>query len=142
GVAGTRFAVWAPNARRVSVVGDFNQWDGRRHPMRLRIEGGIWELFIPRLPSGARYQYEILGVDGNLLPLKADPLARATEPPPSTVSVVPSNMPIRWSDDAWMASRAERHRPDAPLSIYEVHAGSWLRILEEDGRSLSWHELG
>ena len=142
GVAGTRFAVWAPNARRVSVVGDFNQWDGRRHPMRLRVEAGVWELFIPRLHSGERYQYEIVGVDGNVLPLKADPVARATEPPPSTVSLVPSDAPLRWTDGAWMARRVERHAPHAPLSIYEVHAGSWLRILEEDGRSLNWHELG
>ncbi|HEY0844262.1 MAG TPA: 1,4-alpha-glucan branching protein GlgB [Noviherbaspirillum sp.] len=142
GVAGTRFAVWAPNARRVSVVGDFNQWDGRRHPMRLRFEAGVWELFIPRLRSGARYQYEIVGVDGNVLPLKADPVARATEMPPSTVSVVASDSPFRWNDEAWMAGRAARHHPGAPMSVYEVHAGSWLRILEEDGRSLNWHELG
>jgi len=142
GVAGTRFAVWAPNARRVSVVGDFNQWDGRRHPMRNRLEAGVWELFIPRLRSGARYQYEIVGVDGNVLPLKADPVGRASEMPPSTVSVVPSDMPFRWTDDEWMARRAERHAHGAPMSVYEVHAGSWLRILEEDGRSLNWHELG
>ncbi|HEV2609853.1 MAG TPA: 1,4-alpha-glucan branching protein GlgB [Noviherbaspirillum sp.] len=142
GVSGTRFAVWAPNAQRVSVVGDFNLWDGRRHPMRRRIEGGIWELFIPRLRSGARYQYEIVAPGGNVLPLKADPVARATEAPPSTVSVVASDAPFQWTDDGWMKSRASRHRPDAPLSVYEVHAGSWLRVLEEDGRSLNWHELG
>jgi len=142
GVAGTRFAVWAPNARRVSVVGDFNQWDGRRHPMRLRVEAGVWELFIPRLKSGTRYQYEIVGIDDHVLPLKADPVARATEMPPSTVSVVASDVPFRWTDDAWMAGRAQRHHAEAPLSIYEVHPGSWLRILEEGGRSLNWHELG
>ncbi len=141
GVAGTRFAVWAPNARRVSVVGDFNQWDGRRHPMRLRIEAGVWELFIPRLPAGTRYQYEIVGPDDTVLPLKADPVARASEPPPSTVSVVASDLPFRWTDEAWMQRRAARHRPSAPIAIYEVHAGSWLRKLEEDGRSLNWHEL-
>ncbi|HJV50594.1 MAG TPA: 1,4-alpha-glucan branching enzyme, partial [Noviherbaspirillum sp.] len=142
GIAGTRFAVWAPSAQRVSVVGDFNLWDGRRHPMRLRHEAGVWELFIPRVGAGERYQYEILGPDGNLLPLKADPVARATETPPSTVSVVASDTPFHWSDEAWMASRAKRQRPDAPLAIYEVHAGSWLRIMEEGGRSLNWHELG
>jgi 1,4-alpha-glucan branching enzyme len=141
GVTGTRFAVWAPNARRVSVVGDFNQWDGRRHPMRLRHEAGVWELFIPRLGAGARYQYEIVGAGGGLLPLKADPVARATEAPPATASVVASDQPFVWSDDAWMASRAERHAPSAPIAIYEVHAGSWLRNMEEDGRSLNWHEL-
>ncbi|WP_019143005.1 1,4-alpha-glucan branching protein GlgB [Noviherbaspirillum massiliense] len=142
GVAGVRFAVWAPNALRVSVVGDFNQWDGRRHPMRLRVEAGVWELFIPRLGSGARYQYEIVGPDGKLLPLKADPVARATEAPPSTASVVAPDAPFRWTDAAWMADRPRRQRPDAPIAIYEVHAASWLRVLEEEGRSLDWHELG
>lgn len=142
GVGGTRFAVWAPNAQRVSVVGDFNQWDGRRHPMRRRYEAGVWEIFIPRIRSGMRYQYEIVGVSGEVLTLKADPVARATEPPPSTVSVVPSDMPFHWSDEEWMASRGARHHPAAPISVYEVHPGSWLRILEENGRSLSWHELG
>jgi 1,4-alpha-glucan branching enzyme len=92
--------------------------------------------------SGTRYQYEIVGADGNVLPLKADPVARATEAPPSTVSVVASDVPFKWTDDGWMASRRQRHALDAPLSVYEVHAGSWLRILEEDGRSLNWHELG
>ena len=142
GVAGTRFAVWAPNAHRVSVVGDFNAWDGRRHPMRRRIEAGVWELFIPRVRSGTRYKYEVVGADGNILPLKADPVARATEAPPSTVSVVASDVPFRWTDDAWMAERARRHDITAPMSVYEVHAGSWLRILEEENRSLNWHELG
>src|SRR5690606_11595346 len=84
----------------------------------------------------------IVGADGQLLPLKSDPVARFTEQPPSTVSVVASDVPFAWTDQAWMASRAERHRPDAPLSVYEVHAGSWLRIMEEGGRNLDWHELG
>ncbi len=141
GVAGTRFAVWAPNARRVSVVGDFNHWDGRRHPMRLRYEAGTWELFIPRIGAGTRYQYEIVGADGALLPLKADPVARATEMPPSTASVVAPETPFRWTDDDWMSTRTERHKPSSPLSVYEVHAGSWLRVLEEEGRNLNWHEL-
>ena len=88
GVEGVRFAVWAPNARRVSVVGDFNAWDGRRHTMRLRHSAGVWELFVPRLRAGERYKYEIVGPDGEVLPLKADPLARATERPPATASVV------------------------------------------------------
>ncbi|TCS39387.1 1,4-alpha-glucan branching enzyme [Paucimonas lemoignei] len=142
GVAGTRFAVWAPNAQRVSVVGDFNQWDGRRHPMRLRMETGVWELFIPRLGAGARYQFEIVGIDGNVLPLKADPVARATEAPPSTVSIVAPATPFQWTDEQWMRDRSRRHSLDAPLSIYEVHAGSWLRNPEEGGRNLNWHELG
>ena len=88
GVSGVRFAVWAPNARAVSVVGDFNTWDPRRHPMRLRYPSGVWELFIPRLGPGTRYKFAIIGPDGWRLPLKADPLARATEPPPATASVV------------------------------------------------------
>ncbi len=85
---GVRFAVWAPNARRVSVVGDFNRWDGRRHPMRLRRGAGVWEMFIPRLGAGALYKYEILGPDGALLPLKADPVAGDAEMPPATASIV------------------------------------------------------
>lgn len=141
GVAGVRFAVWAPNARRVSVVGDFNQWDGRRHPMRLRAEAGVWELFLPRLTAGARYKYEVMAADGRVLPQKADPVARATELPPATGSVVAAGDDFIWTDATWMAQRAGRHLPSAPLSVYEVHAGSWLRIMEENGRSLDWAEL-
>jgi 1,4-alpha-glucan branching enzyme len=141
GVAGVRFAVWAPNAQRVSVVGDFNLWDGRRHPMRLRAEAGVWEIFVPRLPAGSRYKYEIVGPDGNLQPQKADPVARATELPPGTASVVASGEPFVWTDAQWMAERGGRQAPSAPLSVYEVHAGSWLRVMEENGRSLDWVEL-
>jgi hypothetical protein len=93
GVAGTRFTVWAPNARRVSVVGEFNSWDGRRHPMRLRHHGGIWELFIPRVADGALYKYEVLDRNGQVPPQRADPMARETELPPRTASVVPSPFP-------------------------------------------------
>jgi 1,4-alpha-glucan branching enzyme len=139
GVAGVRFAVWAPNARRVSVVGDFNTWDGRRHQMRLRHEAGIWEIFVPRLAAGALYKYELLGPDGAMLPMKADPVAWRAEPPPSTASVVDDPAPFRWSDEAWCAERARRQAPDAPISIYEVHAGSWRR--HPDGRPLQWAEL-
>jgi 1,4-alpha-glucan branching enzyme len=139
GVPGVRFAVWAPNARRVSVVGDFNTWDGRRHPMRLRHGAGVWEIFVPRLTAGTVYKYELLGPDGALLPKKADPVAWRAEPPPATASVVDDPAPFRWSDAAWCAERARRQAPDAPLSIYEVHAGSWLR--HPDGRSLDWSEL-
>lgn len=126
GVRGTRFAVWAPNARRVSVVGDFNHWDGRRHPMRLRVGGGIWELFIPRLAPGALYKYELLSPWGELLPLKADPVAWAAEVPPATASVIANTAPHHWTDDAWMAERAAGQTPGAPISMYEVHASSWL----------------
>jgi len=125
GVPGTRFAVWAPNARRVSVVGDFNGWDGRRHPMRLRREAGVWEAFLPGVGAGARYKYELLDAGGRLLPLKADPLARRTEPPPGTASVVPDPRPFSWTDEEWMEGREARQRPDAPMAIYEVHMGSW-----------------
>jgi len=142
GVAGTRFAVWAPSAQRVSVVGDFNLWDGRRHPMRLRHEAGVWELFIPRIGVGERYKYELLSATGHLLPQKADPVARATEVPPSTASVVAPLQVHVWNDEAWMASRASRDTPDTPISIYEMHAGSWQRDAGESNRSLSWDELG
>jgi 1,4-alpha-glucan branching enzyme len=139
GVPGVRFAVWAPNARRASVVGDFNSWDGRRHQMRLRHEAGVWEIFVPRVAPGALYKYELLGPDGAVLPQKADPVAWRAEPPPATASIVDDPAPFRWSDAAWCAGRAERQALDAPLSIYEVHAASWLR--HPDGRSLDWSEL-
>lgn len=140
GVDGVRFAVWAPNAHRVSVIGDFNQWDGRRHPMRLRQSAGVWELFIPRLGDGALYKYEIAGRSG--VQAKADPLARATQAPPATASrVLDDRQGWRWQDQAWMVQRAQRQSVQAPVSIYEVHVGSWLRILEEQGRSLNWNEL-
>ncbi len=95
GVPGVRFAVWAPNARRVSVVGDFDTWDGRRHQMRLRHEAGVWEIFIPRVAPGALYKYELLGPDGAPLPLKADPVAWRAEPPPATASIVDDPAPFR-----------------------------------------------
>jgi 1,4-alpha-glucan branching enzyme len=139
---GVRFAVWAPNAYRVSVVGDFNGWDGRRHPMRKRVEAGIWELFIPRLPVGTLYKYEILGAQG-LLPLKADPVALEAEAPPRTASVIADPAPFNWTDGNWLATRASHDRPThAPLSIYEVHAGSWRRVADQGWRSLRWSELG
>ena len=137
GVAGVRFAVWAPNARRVSVIGSFNFWDGRRHPMRLRRECGVWEIFVPRLAVGALYKYEVLGVDGTLSE-RADPLARAAEAPPATASIVAGKAPFAFSDTAWQAARAGRS-DEAPLAIYEVHAPSWRR--HADGSPLSWAEL-
>jgi 1,4-alpha-glucan branching enzyme len=138
GVSGVRFAVWAPNARAVAVVGDFNAWDSRRNPMRLRYPAGVWELFIPRLAAGARYKFAIVGPDGVRLPYKADPLARATEPPPATASVVVDPMPQVWHDETWMRHRARRHATDAPISIYEMHAASWFH---PDGRIPTWDEL-
>ena len=142
GVEGVRFAVWAPNARRVSLVGDFNSWDGRRNPMRLRHSAGVWELFVPRLQPGERYKYEIIGHDGAPLPLKADPLARATEPSPATASVVARPETFAWTDAEWMAARARAQAPDAPISIYEVHAGSWMRPEGQPNGTLDWRGLG
>ncbi|TAA26505.1 1,4-alpha-glucan branching protein GlgB [Pseudoxanthomonas winnipegensis] len=139
GVDGVRFAVWAPNARRVSVVGDFNGWDGRRHPMRLRHHGGVWELFLPGIAAGMRYKYEITAADGTRLPHKADPLARQCELPPATASVVPQAEAFAWTDDDWMARRAARATTPEPIAIYELHAGSWR--LREDGRHMNWDEL-
>ena len=134
-VDGVRFAVWAPNARRVSVVGDFNAWDGRRHAMRVRHGGGVWEIFIPHVMPGDRYKYEIVAASGALLPLKADPYARATQMRPETASVVAVLPPAQ----ALPAGRAEANRRDAPISIYEVHLGSWRR--HPDGRWHDWDEL-
>ncbi len=126
GVNGVRFAVWAPNATRVAVVGDFNSWDSRRHPMRLRHRAGIWELFIPRVAPGSKYKFDIRGPGGVAVPWKADPVARQTEPPPQTASIVSSQDSYRWHDDAWMKERGARQAVDAPISIYEVHLASWL----------------
>lgn len=125
-VQGVRFAVWAPNARRVSVVGDFNEWDCRRHPMRLRHDAGVWELFIPAVTPGALYKYDLIGPYGETLPQKADPVAWAAERPPATASIVVRAETWHWTDDAWMARRSALQTPDAPISIYEVHAMSWL----------------
>ncbi|WP_395014695.1 1,4-alpha-glucan branching protein GlgB [Dongia sp.] len=138
GVAGVRFAVWAPNARRVSVVGDFNNWDGRRHGMRLRHSAGVWELFIPRLRPGTIYKYEIVAPSGEVLPLKADPVALRAEVPPATASMVADLALISWTDGDWEAGRAERQTAQAPMSIYEVHAGSWFR---ENGVEPTWNDL-
>jgi 1,4-alpha-glucan branching enzyme len=135
GVPGVGFAVWAPNATRVAVVGDFNAWDSRRHPMRLRYPAGVWELFVPRVAPGARYKFDIVGAGGVPQPQKADPLAKQAEPPPATASVVASPEPFDWHDAEWMAGRARRHAKDAPISVYEVHAGSWMRA------SQSWDDM-
>jgi 1,4-alpha-glucan branching enzyme len=132
GVPGVRFAVWAPNARRVSVVGDFNAWDGRRHPMRQHIGAGVWELFIPRMLSGTLYKYEIVGPDNNVLPLKADPVAGAAERPPATASIV-IDEDLSWTDEAWFTHRAAAQAANAPISVYEVHAPSWLQATEDGG---------
>src|SRR5690606_31397538 len=125
GVRGVRFAVWAPNARRVALVGDFNGWNGLRHGMRLRHTAGVWEIFVPGVAPQSRYKFQILGADG-ITPLRTDPMARQAEAPPATASLVPDETGYHWNDSAWMESRAARQRPDAPLSVYELHVGSWL----------------
>lgn len=141
GVEGVRFAVWAPSATRVSVVGDFNAWDGRRHPMRLRQAAGVWEIFVPRLAAGERYKYEILDQHRNVLPQKADPVGRSAEAAPSTASIVASSAPFEWHDGEWMRSQRERAKDDGPMSVYEVHVGSWLSDLKDRNRPLDWIEL-
>ena len=140
-VAGVRFAVWAPNALRVSVVGDFNGWDGRRHPMRSRGATGLWELFIPDIPEGSNYKYEIRPRDHDVPFLKADPYAFAAELRPKTASIVRDISRYRWGDQHWMAARANRDPLSGPLSIYEVHLGSWMRVPEEGSRWLTYREL-
>lgn len=142
GIDGFRFAVWAPNAKKVSVVGDFNEWDGRRHPMRLWQDGGVWELFVPGLQPGGRYKFEIRGPDGALIPLKADPVAFAAEHPPATGSILHGLGAFDWHDDGWMDSRGAKDPRHAAISIYEVHLGSWMRVPEEGNRYLTYKELG
>jgi 1,4-alpha-glucan branching enzyme len=141
GVSGVLFAVWAPNARRVSVVGTFNNWDGRCHSMRIHPSCGIWEIFIPGLDEGVLYKFEIRGQSGDVLPLKADPYASFMEQAPGTASIVYDLDGYTWSDDEWMKRRAETARCQDPISIYEVHLGSWRRNPEEGMRSLSYLEL-
>jgi 1,4-alpha-glucan branching enzyme len=138
GVAGTSFAVWAPNARRVSVVGDFNAWDGRRHVMRLHPGAGIWEIFLPGVGPGARYKFEIKARD-NALYLKADPFAFQAELPPKTASLVSADARTGWQGEATgKGPKADRR---TPISIYEVHLGSWRRKPEEGNRPLTYREL-
>ncbi|MBI4572178.1 MAG: 1,4-alpha-glucan branching protein GlgB, partial [candidate division NC10 bacterium] len=140
GTPGVRFAVWAPNARRVSVVGDFNAWDGRVHPMRLHPGNGIWELFIPGLDIGALYKFEVLAKTEEPMALKADPYAFAFELASNPASAV-ADLAYEWGDAAWMGERGKMHSPDAPLAIYEVHLGSWRRGGEHGERFLSYREL-
>jgi len=141
GVAGVHYAVWAPSARRVSVVGDFNRWDGRTNPMRYRGASGIWELFIPELGEGTIYKFEIAGPHGTILPLKADPYAFASELRPRTGSVVARLDNHAWNDSDWMTQRARKNWLEEPISVYEVHLGSWRRVPEEGNRWLSYLEL-
>ena len=140
GCQGTAFAVWAPNAHRVSVVGPFNHWDGRCHVMRRRGATGLWEIFLPGLGEGTHYKYEIVGPDGQTLPLKADPVGFGAQHPPETASIVRDITGYGWKDGAWMQGRGLHNDRAAPISIYEVHLPSWKRVIEEDGRALSYKE--
>lgn len=141
GIAGTRFAVWAPNASRVSVVGSFNHWDGRQHPMHVRHECGVWELFVPHVTEGALYKYEICTRHGQVLPARADPYARRSELRPATASMVAAMPPVVPASE----QRRRANALDAPMSIYEVHLGSWRRMADGSngghGRWLNWDEL-
>jgi 1,4-alpha-glucan branching enzyme len=139
-VEGVAFAVWAPNARSVSVVGDFNVWDGRVHPLRSLRGSGIWELFVPDVEPGARYKFEVHGADGTTS-LRADPVAFSAELPPDTNSIV-FRSGHTWSDATWLERRAAADPWHEPMSVYEVHLGSWRLNPLEDNRSLTYEELG
>jgi 1,4-alpha-glucan branching enzyme len=139
GVSGTLFAVWAPSATRVSVVGDFNQWDGRRHQMRSRGSSGIWELFVPHLGDGLLYKFEIRIQSGDIL-IKADPFAFYFEERPRTAAIVRDIDNFDWTDQEWISSREKKDHLNEPMSVYEVHLGSWRRNVEEDNRWLTYRE--
>ncbi|HUO04860.1 MAG TPA: 1,4-alpha-glucan branching protein GlgB [Candidatus Binataceae bacterium] len=139
GVTGVAFAVWAPNARGVSVVGDFNRWDGRVHMMRTLGSSGVWELFIPEVSAGWKYKFEIRTRDGNLL-IKSDPFAQRMEQPPATASIVEQSS-YEFRDAEWMTERARRDPLRVPMSIYEIHLGSWRRVPEESNRPLTYREM-
>jgi 1,4-alpha-glucan branching enzyme len=139
GAGGVLFALWAPNARRVSVVGDFNDWDGRRCQMRKRFDSGLWEIFIPHIGAGTVYKYEVVSAAGELQPLKADPFGFEAELRPSTASIVAYTSDFEWSDDAYMKARGQGEWRRKPMSIYECHLGSWRR--GENGRWLTYDEL-
>ena len=139
GVAGILFAVWAPNAERVSVVGDFNRWDGRRHQMRVRGGMGVWELFIPDLHSGVLYKFEIRNRDNGAVVLKSDPYGRWFERRPKTASIVAPRPDYQWQDNDWLERRRNFDWQHRPVSIYEVHLGSWQRGVE--GEFLNYREM-
>jgi 1,4-alpha-glucan branching enzyme len=141
GFRGVHFAVWAPNAMRVSVIGDFNRWDGRRHPMRNMGATGVWEIFIPDLCQGEVYKLEIKSRYNSYLVQKSDPYGFAAEVRPKTASVVWNVDDFTWHDDEWLSNRGRRQALDAPISVYEVHLGSWKRVIEDGNRSLTYREL-
>ncbi|GBE07698.1 1,4-alpha-glucan branching enzyme GlgB [bacterium BMS3Abin11] len=139
GIAGVLFATWAPNAGRVSVIGDFNEWDGRRHPMRTHGSSGVWELFIPDIENECLYKFEISNRDSGEILSKTDPYAQQLELRPRTASVVRETSLFQWSDNVWVRERQGKNWLHAPLSIYECHLGSWQR--DENGDFLDYHEL-
>ncbi|MBW1787728.1 MAG: 1,4-alpha-glucan branching protein GlgB [Deltaproteobacteria bacterium] len=139
-ISGVHFAVWAPSAAGVSLVGDFNQWDGRRHRMRSRGSSGVWEIFVPHLGPGLKYKYEIRTGDGTLL-MKSDPYAFRFEKRPKTASVVHRLDEFKWTDQDWIAARAEQDPLSRPMAVYEVHLGSWRRRVEEGNRWLTYEEI-
>ncbi len=141
GVRGTAFAVWAPHATHVSVVGDFNDWDGRRHGMRKRHEAGAWDIFMPGVSPGELYKFEIKGPDGANLEPKSDPYAFHAEGPTGTAAIVHDLKGYRWRDKDWMKDRAKANAPAAPMTFYQVHLGSWRRKPEEGDRMLTYREL-
>ena len=142
GIEGVVFAVWAPNASRVSVIGNFNTWDGRRHMMRNRAGHGIWEIFVPDIKEGEFYKYEIVDNKGQVLPLKSDPVGFAAELRPNTASAVYNNKRYQWADEKWMEQRKNKHNEmHTPMSIYELHLGSWRRNSLEGNRFLTYREL-
>jgi 1,4-alpha-glucan branching enzyme len=138
---GVHFAVWAPNADRVSVIGDFNAWDGRVHPMRMLVDSGVWELFVPDLADGEKYKFEVRARTGDVLK-KTDPYGVAFEVPPQSAAIVRDISGYPWRDSGWMTRRGERHHWfDRPMAIYEAHLGSWARVPDEGNRFLSYREL-
>ena len=140
GVHGVSFVVWAPSAKRVSVTGDFNAWDGRYHPMRSMGSSGVWELFIPGLQTGSLYKYEIFDCHGHLR-LKTDPYGSYFESPPNNASIVNSPSEYEWNDASWVKQRSETEWSKEAVSIYEIHFGSWRRNLEDGERPFSYREI-
>lgn len=142
GVRGVSFAVWAPSARRVSVVGDFNDWDGRYHPMRMLGASGIWELFIPGVEAGAKYKFELLNQYDPTPYCKIDPYAISFEPPPNNACIVADISGYKWNDAKWIEARNQANWQEKPISVYEMHLDSWKRVPEENNRPLNYRELG
>lgn len=141
GIRGVHFAVWAPNARVVSVIGDFNRWDSRRHPMRYIMSTGLWEIFIPGLHEGEAYKFHIKSRYGTYHAEKADPYGFYFEMRPKSASIIYDIDKFAWNDEDWMRKRSQKNWFESPLSIYEVHLGSWMRVADEANRFLNYREL-